>query len=475
MPGQYKCPRVVLSGLSGGSGKTIATLGLTEVWRRKGLSVAPFKKGPDYIDAAWHALSAGRPGRNLDTFLMSPEVILGSLREHSRFADIALVEGNRGLYDGMDAQGTHSTAELAKLIEAPVILVVNCRKATRTVAASVLGCKMMDEKLNFGGVILNDVANIRQEMLIRTAVEEDAGVPVLGAIPRMKNLPFSERHLGLLPPQENPRASEALDRLFEAVRDNVDIDAIWRLAASAPALPSGPHRISKAATPAGTGPRIGVLRDSAFTFYYPENLEALERLGARLVEINSLRDKTLPPVDALYIGGGFPETHARELAENETFRASLRQRVEEGLPVYAECGGLIFLGESVRFRGKTYPMTGVFPVGFSVEEKPQGHGYAVVKTDRPNAFFAPGTVLRGHEFHYARPCDIGVIETAFSVRRGCGFHGGRDGLVYKNVLATFCHVHALGEERWARALVKSASSSTVRASSAPAEKMDSRI
>ncbi|RJP67683.1 MAG: cobyrinate a,c-diamide synthase [Candidatus Abyssobacteria bacterium SURF_17] len=451
----HKIPRVVLSGLSGGSGKTVVTLALTEMLRRKGLVVAPFKKGPDYIDVAWHSLSAGRPSHNLDTFLMEPEDILWSLGARSQSADIALIEGNRGLYDGMDADGTHSTAELARLIDAPVILVVNCTKTTRTVAALVLGCKIMDPRLRIGGVILNQVANIRQESVIRTAVEAQAGVPVLGAMPRVKNLPFSERHLGLLPPEEHPRAQSALEKLFEAARENIDADAIWQLAASAPPLVSRATAASKSVCVANRAPRIGVFRDSAFTFYYPENLEALERSGARLVELSGLRDTVLPPLDALYIGGGFPETHAQELAGNEQLRASLRREVEDGLPIYAECGGLIYLAEAVEFRGHRYPMAGVFPVTFSVADKPQGHGYVIVDVDGKNPFFKEGATLRGHEFHYAgvTAYNPAEVKTVFSVRRGYGFDCGRDGLVYKNVLASFCHVHALGEKEWAEAVV----------------------
>jgi cobyrinic acid a,c-diamide synthase len=455
----HKCPRVVLSGLSGGSGKTVATLGLLEIWRRSGYAVAPFKKGPDYIDTAWHSLSAGRPSHNLDTFLMQSADILWSLDAYSRSADVAVVEGNRGLYDGMDAEGTHSTAELAKLIQAPVVLVVNCTKATRTVAAFVLGCKMLDKELNIGGVILNQVANIRQESIIRSSVEKETGVPILGAIPRIKGLPFSERHLGLLPPEEHPRAMDALDRLHKAMLNNIDADAIWNLAASSPEFVV-PSIVAEPVTVSDVAPRIGVFRDSAFTFYYPENLEALERHGAKLVEISGLRERTLPQVDALYIGGGFPETHAQELADNASFRASLRREIEEGLPVYAECGGLIYLGESVEFRGKTYSMAGVFPVNFSIGEKPQGHGYVVFETDGQNPFFRKETVLRGHEFHYARVSGYKreEVATVFKVKRGYGFDSGRDGLVHKNVLASFCHIHALGEKNWAKAMVDAASS-----------------
>jgi len=260
------------------------------------------------------------------------------------------------------------TAELAKLLGAPVLLVVNCSKATRTIAAIVLGCKAMDSELNVGGVILNQVANIRQELIIRESVEKETGAPVLGAIPRMKGLPFAERHLGLLPPQEHARTSEVLERLVEAVRNNVDIDAVWDLASSARTLTDIPTEVDIFPAVSGAAPRIGVLRDSAFTFYYPENLEALERHGAQVVELSGLRDETLPVLDALYIGGGFPETHAEELAKNDGFMASLRQEIDDGLPVYAECGGLIYLGRSVEFSGETHPMAGVFPVTFTVEE-----------------------------------------------------------------------------------------------------------
>jgi len=214
------------------------------------------------------------------------------------------------------------------------------------------------------------------------------------------------------------------------------------------------------------------LRDSAFTFYYPENLEMLERHGAQLINISALRDDTLPPLDALYIGGGFPETHARELAENERFRKSVRREVEDGLPVYAECGGLIFLAETVEFDGKTYPMAGVFPVAFSVAKKPQGHGYVIAEVDKSNPFFSPGTMLRGHEFHYAgvQSYDRAGVKTAFNIRRGSGFDCGRDGLVYKNVLASFCHIHALGEKEWAKSMVEVASRRLLSANVAPGSK-----
>jgi cobyrinic acid a,c-diamide synthase len=390
---------------------------------------------------------------------MEPDDIVHSLETHGSRADVAVIEGARGLYDGMDVEGSHSTAELAKLVSAPVILIVDCTKVTRTVAAMVLGCKMMDKHAGIAGVILNQVANIRQETLISKAVEKDADTLVLGAIPRVKGISFSERHLGLLPPQEHPKACEALDKLADMIRGNVDVGAILEIASSAPELARRPSADIAMNPLRENGPRIGVFRDSAFTFYYPENLEALQRHGATLVEINSMEDEVLPPVDALYIGGGFPETHAEELAANVSLRSSVRESVSDGLPVYAECGGLIYLGDSIQVGGKSYPMAGVFPAEFSVEEKPQGHGYVIAEIDKPNPFFQKGTVLRGHEFHYARVCryDPEGINTAFKVRRGVGFDGGRDGLVYKNVFASFCHIHALGAKGWAESFVNVAS------------------
>ena len=450
------CPRVILSGLRGGSGKTVLTLGLIGALRRRGVTVAPFKKGPDYIDPQWLSEAAERPCRNLDAFLMQPAHILRSLALHGSDADIAVMEGNRGLFDGMDDAGTYSTAELAKGLQTPVLLAVDCTKTTRTAAAMVLGCKTLDPDLNIGGVILNQVARSRQEHVIRSAIESETGVPVLGALPRLADFSFTERHLGLYPPPEHPAPSEILDFLARHVETCVDIDAVLSLARSAPPL------VGACASPgerAGPGPetvRIGVVRDEAFHFYYPENLEALEQRGARIVQINALADSALPALDALYIGGGFPESRARQLAENETMRSSIRDEIERGLPVLAECGGLVYLGRTLGVEGNEFPMVGVFPVAYTVGSRPQGHGYTVAKVDRQNPFFAMGTELRGHEFRYAvvQDCRHDIHSTVFRMQRGTGFDGNRDGLLYKNVLASFCHHHAVGNDAWADGLVR---------------------
>ncbi len=451
-------PRLVLTGLRGGSGKTVVTLGLIGGWRSHGLNVAPFKKGPDYIDPSWLRLAADRPCYNLDTYLMSDEQVRASFCTHYGAADVALVEGNRGLFDGIDAAGSYSSAELAKRLDAPVVLVADCTKSTRTVAAMVLGCLTIDPELHLAGVILNQVASTRQESVIRQAVEQHCGVPVFGAVPRMTNLVLTERHLGLLPPAEHPDGAGLLDEVTRRVCGNLDVEALEGVARSAAPLDPPTEPLYTPTAVAGSGLRIGVVRDSAFHFYYPENLEALRSCGAELIEVSAVHDRALPDVDALYIGGGFPETHASLLAGNEGFRRSVRERIEQGLPVYGECGGLIYLCESVRVSGRDWPMLGVFPVRFRVERKPQGHGYAVVRVDRPNAWFEPGTELRGHEFRYCRVHEDGGASkaSALAVERGYGFDGGRDGLVYKNVWACFCHVHALGTPQWAAGMIRQA-------------------
>ncbi|HKJ92951.1 MAG TPA: cobyrinate a,c-diamide synthase [Longimicrobiales bacterium] len=477
-----RIPRVLVAGLSGGGGKTLVTVGLQAAWRRRGLRVAPFKKGPDYIDAAWSSSAADRPCRNLDLFLLPPHVLVRSFAAGSADADVAVIEGNRGLFDGADARGSCSTAELAKLLAVPVVLVVDCTKVTRTVAASVLGCQCLDPDVPLFGVVLNRAAGARHEAVVREAIRDATGLPVLGVLPRLRHEILPERHLGLVPPAEHGGRADAVREAGVVAERYLDMDGLLDLARQASALdvpaepdrnalPGSGTRATEAGPAASSGgrrmeapgraepPRVGVFRDAAFQFYYPENLEALARAGARLVEISPLRDPELPDVDALYIGGGFPETLAAGLADNQAFRASLRRAAEAGLPVYAECGGAVYLGQTLAFRGRTYPMAGVLPVRFGFRDRPQGHGYAVVETVVPNPFFPVGVELRGHEFHYT------YMETdpsqpdltfAFRVRRGHGFDGERDGLCHRNVLAAYTHIHALAAEGWAPALVEAA-------------------
>jgi len=449
------CPRLVLTALRGGSGKTTITLGLLAAWRQRGRDVVPFKKGPDYIDPAWHALASGRPCYNLDPFFMGRDQMLYSLAHHTADAAGALIEGNRGLYDGLDAAGAFSTAELAKLIQAPVVLVVDCTMTTRTAAAIVLGCQKFDPEVDIRGVILNQIARPRHEGVLRASIEQYCGIPVLGALPRLKCAVFPERHMGLVPPQEHVAACQAVTTAQNLAEKYLDHERLWEIARSAPSLPTTTYRPPYELTSQPDPVVIGIIRDAAFQFYYPENLEALAGLGARLVEINALQDDVLPPLDGLYIGGGFPETNAAALAANQKFRQSLKDAIEGGLPVYAECGGLMYLGEHIIVREQSHPMVGALPFTVLLEKRPQGHGYTVIAVDRPNPFFPPGTRLLGHEFHYSRiiDSDLERLNLVFRLERGHGITGQWDGISYKNVLATYSHVHALATPAWAPALV----------------------
>ena len=462
-------PRIVVSGLRGGSGKTILSLSLVTLLRKKGLRVIPFKKGPDYIDAGWLSKAAGVPCYNLDLFMMTPEQAFESFISHTfqstgeqRFAPtsdyIAVIEGNRGLYDGMDHKGTYSTAELAKLLKAPVVLIIDCTKATSTVAAMVLGCQKMDPGVPFGGVVLNRIATNRQESVIRKAINEKCSLPVLGAIPRLKKDPFPERHMGLTPFQEHQGIEEAISAVEEIGSQYLDMDAILKVADEAATLHAGALHATPLHAPHYPVVKIGVIRDSAFQFYYQENFEELEKRGAELIEVSPLREDKLPEIDSLYIGGGFPETHAIALAENVGFRDSLYKAIQGGLPVYAECGGLMYLGRNLILEGRTYPMVGALPISFGLEKRPHAHGYTIVEAERPNPYFPRRSVLKGHEFHYSKVLDIEDDGTyfAFNMKRGKGIVDNKDGMCYKNVLATYTHLHAIGSPEWADGMVRCA-------------------
>ncbi|MBT4502955.1 MAG: cobyrinate a,c-diamide synthase [Gemmatimonadetes bacterium] len=451
-------PRILIAGLSGGSGKTLVSLGLLAAWRKGGQHLAPFKKGPDYIDASWLSMAAERDCRNLDLFLMSPQTIEQSFVDSCGEADVAVIEGNRGLFDGVDAQGSYSTAELAKLLNAPVVLVVDCTKSTCTIAAIVLGCQQFDPQVPIRGVVLNRTAGARHVSVLREAIEKHCGLPVLGALPKAPGLPFPERHLGLVPPQEHEQLPEAIRQAGDLAERHLDLEAIEDLARQAPAIERAGRQLSTGNASNSESVRIGVFRDAAFQFYYPENLEALIREGARLVEISPLRDPEVGEVDALYIGGGFPETLAPTLSQNTVFLGSLRRLIDRGLPVYAECGGAVYLGEKLLFEQKEYTMTGALPAVFAFGAKPQGHGYAELETVGENPFLPVGSRLRGHEFHYTymQSATADDLTFAFRVRRGHGFDGEKDGLCRHNVLAVYTHVHALGVEAWAPGIVRAA-------------------
>jgi len=493
---------LLISSPHGHSGKTIVTVGLCKLLRRRGLSVQPFKKGPDYIDPSWLTIAAGRSCRNLDLFLIPEERLTQAFNQACEETDLAVVEGAMGLYDGLDTHAT--TAEIARLLSIPILLVVNTSRMTSSIAAMVKGYQLFQTNIKIAGVILNYVSGIRHEKKLRDAVEQHCEIPVVGSIPKDEGLRIAERHLGLIPCPESTDAESVVERIGDKLESCLDLDKILAIARGSRAprtpshlpkerkkkaspLPFGPAYVAKATSAewaergrsptrhsllsarrfvqasrfgdgavrgtAGTKKtEIGILRDRAFNFYYPENLEALMNANAELILINSLKDR-LPEVDGLYIGGGFPEFFLKELEGNRGLRKDIASAVEGGLPVYAECAGLMYLSQKIHWQGRSFEMVGIIPAEVQISEKPEGHGYVVGKVIGRNPLFPIGLAVRGHEFHHSKISIKKGVKFAYQIRRGHGIDGKRDGVLYKNVFAAYTHLHALGTPSWAEAFV----------------------
>ena len=458
--------RLLISSPQGHSGKTIVTVGLCKLLRRQGLSIQPFKKGPDYIDPSWLTIAAGRGCRNLDLFLIPEERLIRAFKQACEETDLAIVEGAMGLYDGLDTHGT--TAEIARLLDIPILLVVNTSRMTSSIAAMVKGYQLFQTDVKIAGVILNYVSGIRHEKKLRDAVEQHCEIPVVGSIPKDEDLLIAERHLGLIPSSETDEAESAVKRIGRRLKPYLDLDAILAIArgSKAPRTPSHlPKERKKEESPLPFGERgrvrgtagtkkvqIGILRDRAFNFYYPENLEALTNANAELIFINSFQDR-LPEVDGLYIGGGFPEFFLKALEKNRGLRKDIASAVEAGLPVYAECAGLMYLSQKIHWQGRSYEMVGIIPAEVRISEKPEGHGYVVGEVIGMNPLFPIGLAVRGHEFHHSKISIRTGVRFAYHIRRGHGIDGKRDGVLYKNVFAAYTHLHALGTPPWAVAFV----------------------
>mmetsp|Transcript_22508 Transcript_22508/g.10868 ORF Transcript_22508/g.10868 Transcript_22508/m.10868 type:complete len:474 (-) Transcript_22508:1445-2866(-) len=455
-------PRIIIAALKGGSGKTILSLGIIAALKRLGKSVAVYKKGPDYIDAGWLALAADRPCYNLDNFLVSKEQVKHSFISHTQKDDIAVIEGNRGIFDGLDVAGATSTAELSKLIDSPVILCLDCTKSTRTMAAIVNGALKFDTNVRIKGVILNRIAGRRHERILRETIEKYCEIPVLGAVPKLKKEIFPERHMGLVPTPEHDWSKDSIEYAAEIAEKYLDIEAIIEIAKQTSTLTvniedsKSSNNFESKNIEVIAKPKIGIIKDSAFQFYYPENLEALCEEGAKLVFISPLKKSNVFDIDGLYIGGGFPETHASQLADNKHFKSQLKMLVKKGFPVYGECGGLMYLGSSIKIDNKIYPMTEILPIEYSFLKKPCAHGYTIISVENKNPYFEVGSKIKGHEFHYSKVerWKGKDEQLAFSMIRGKGLINRKDGVCYKNVFGTYTHLHAIGTPAWAKALVR---------------------
>lgn len=445
---------LLISSPQGHSGKTIVTIGLCNVLKQKGLSIQPFKKGPDFIDPSWLTIAAGRSCHNLDLFLVPKEKIIQMFEQASKETDLAVVEGAMGLYDGLDNHKT--TAEIARLFRIPVLLVVNASRITTSIAAMVKGYQQFDPDIHIAGIILNYVSGKRHEAKLRTAIEQHCKIPVVGSIPRDVALNIPERHLGLIPSSETKEAESIVKRIGQRLKPYLDLDRILEIAkefsSPPPAYLQRKERLRNELKNQVVKAKIGVIYDRVFNFYYPENLEALEWAGGKIIFINSLRER-LPGVDGLYIGGGFPEFFLKELEKNRGLRKDIADAVEEGIPIYAECAGLMYLSQKIHWQGRSYEMVGALPAEVRISEKPEGHGYVVAKVFGRNPFFPIGLTIRGHEFHHSKVLIKKGVKFAYQIKRGHGIDGTRDGVLYKNIFASYTHLHALGAPKWAEAFV----------------------
>ena len=452
-------PRLMLSAAHKSSGKTIVTTGLCAALSAQGLAVQPFKKGPDYIDPMWLTQASARPCFNLDPYLMTPQAIVECFRRQARSADISIVEGNKGLYDGLALDGSNSNAALAQLLGLPVVLVLDVRGMTRGVAPLILGYQAFDPAIRIAGVILNQLGGSRHEAKLRAVIEHYTDVPVLGAIGHDAQLTLTERHLGLTPSSELDDAAQRVRTLGERIAAQVDLARLQQIAASAAALPEAE---TAAPAPRPTGARaplrIGLARDPAFGFYYPDDLAAMEQAGAEIVPFNTLQDPCLPEVDGLFIGGGFPEMFMPDLQANGALRAGIRSAIEAGLPVYAECGGLMYLARTLRWKDTVYDMVGALPADVVMHERPVGRGYLELALTAdalwPATADAAAPLVRGHEFHYSSLENLAPdLRYAYRVLRGHGVDGQRDGIVYRNVLASYAHLRSGAGSNWAQQFV----------------------
>ena len=443
---------LLISAAHKSSGKTTISIGLSAALAGRGLCVQPFKKGPDYIDPMWLSQAAGRGCYNLDFNTQSHAEIAALFARGLAGSDIGIIEGNKGLYDGLDLEGRDSNAALAKLLTAPVILVINTEGITRGVAPLVLGYQKFDANVEIAGVILNNVATARQEGKMRAVLERYTDIAVLGAVGRDRELVVSERHLGLTTPAETGAKDKRIARMRAAVEHGIDIERLQTIAATA--RPPAAAGIANMVPGQRRQLRIGVARDSAFGFYYLDDLEAIEAEGGEIVFIDMMHQTHLPPLDGLFIGGGFPETQTAKLAKNMSLLADVRHAIEGGLPVYAECGGLMYLTRSISWRGQRHEMVGAIAADTVMHEQAQGRGLVRLQEtgNSPWTQFsgaAGAEAFGAHEFHYAGLDNIAPgLTYAYKVVRGHGIDGENDGIVVRNCLANFAHLRSTAGSPW---------------------------
>ncbi|CAA6828127.1 MAG: Cobyrinic acid A,C-diamide synthase [uncultured Thiotrichaceae bacterium] len=453
-------PRIYISAAHKSSGKTTLSIGLCAALTAKGLNIQPFKKGPDYIDPLWLGAASGNQCYNLDFNTQGNDEILSMFGEKGSSSNIIVTEGNLGLYDGTDVLGSNSNAAMAKLTKSPVILVIDAQGVSRGVAPLLVGYQQFDQEVNIAGVIFNKVRGDRHAKKLRDVVEYYTDIPIIGSVQQHNDLMLVERHLGLMPYNETAKAMNKITHIRDQIVDQVDIEAVTRIAnvnQSGDLIIPDKKIVKVSVENVEQGPlKIGICRDEAFGFYYPDDLESFEREGCELVEIDCLNDQELPEIDGLFIGGGFPETKLAELSENYLLRQQIHDAIEQGLPTYAECGGLMYLANHISWMGDKAEMVGVIPGDAVLYKRPQGRGYIEVSETKDMLWSRKpkkSETIHAHEFHYSKLENLTKDLTekgrfAYSVQRGTGIDGENDGWVYKNLLASYAHMRNTEENQW---------------------------
>ena len=454
-----KIPRVVIASPHSGAGKTTVAVGLMNAFASRGLRVQPFKVGPDFIDPSYHTAATRVHSKNLDTWLTSPEAAREIFVKASHKCDLAIIEGVMGLFDG--ARGSDdcaSTSEISRILNAPIILVVDVSKMAGSSAALVHGFKTFDKTLKVKGVILNHVKSEKHLSLTKEAIDR-SGVRVLGALPSMAPISIPSRHLGLIPTPERDSLTDFLRAVRQFVEKHLDLDQILEIANEADELEAKEEGIQQPArTKAKT--RIGVAYDEAFNFYYQDNFELLEAQGAAVVPFSPIHDLSLPKnLNGMFLGGGFPEVYAERLEENERMRSAIKKAIEDGMPVYAECGGLMYLVESMLdLNGCRRGMVGILSGKAIMGLRLESLNYSAACVTRKNLLTDVGATLRGHEYHYSKIEDIPTdAKFAYEMKIGKGISGGCDGWMQHNLLASYMHIHFAYDQRIAKNFVEACS------------------
>ncbi len=431
------------------SGKTIISLGLCRAISNLNSKVQSFKKGPDYIDPIWLSKATHQPCYNLDFFNMSPVEILDLYNNHSASSDVSIVEGNKGLFDGMSVDGGDANADLAKSLNLPVILVIDTNGMTRGIAPLLQGYQNFDHGVNIQGVILNKVGGDRHESKLINAIEHYTDLKVYGSVQRNKELDIDERHLGLMPANEDDKSEIKINRISEIIADSINIKKI---------LSDTPNNIISQSKPRESIPSsltIAIPKDVAFGFYYQDDLDLFEELGTKISYFDAIKDSKLPECDGLFIGGGFPEMNLEELSSNKSLLTDIQNKINAGLPTYAECGGLMYLTNNIEYLGRSFPMVGVINANTVMTQRPVGRGYVEIEPTDSHPWEGVSKKISAHEFHYSRLENIATdYEYAYNVLRGVGISNKKDGIITKNLLATYSHLRSVGGNLWVRQFIE---------------------